>query len=143
MEALAALFQQAGVAFYFCGHGHTYIRYNASAFGAGAVQVMAGAAGSDETPYPPDQLSRAVDAGSAARDAPARCREWCAGFDARFGGERSACRFCEGGPLGATPAAQTDLLSLGVLDVAFDKLSFRLLRAPDGAVLDTVEVAHK
>ena len=38
--------------------------------GAGAVQVMAGAAGSDETPYPPDQLSRAVDAGSAARGAP-------------------------------------------------------------------------
>jgi hypothetical protein len=106
---------------------------------------MAGAAGSDETRYPPDQLTRAADAGSAARDAPARCREWCAGFDAQFGGGegQSACRFCEGGPLRATPAAQTDLLSLGVLEVGFDALSFKLLRAPDGAVLDTVVVAHK
>jgi hypothetical protein len=143
MEALAALFLKSGVAIYFCGHGHTYIRYNASAFGAGAVQVMAGAAGSDETVYPPDQLSRAVGPASASRDAPARCREWCAGFDARFGGERSACRFCEGGPLGATPAAQTDILSLGVLDVGFEALSFKLLRAPDGAVIDTVVLAHK
>lgn len=41
MEALAALFLKAGVSMYFCGHGHTYIRYPPAAFGAGAVQVMA------------------------------------------------------------------------------------------------------
>ena len=57
-------------------------------------------------------------------------------------GKGSACRFCRS-PLGATPAAQTDLYSIGHLDVQRDALTFRLLRAPDGAVLDEVTVVHK
>ena len=147
--ALAALFKAAGVAFYFCGHGHTYIRYGADAFGAGAVQVMAGGAGSDETPWPKDQLSTPAPATANVQQ---RCAAWCAAFDAREAAaasatarappQASACRFCSGGSLGATPVATSDLYSAGYLQVQHDALTFSLLRAPDGAVLDTVTVTH-
>jgi hypothetical protein len=145
--ALSQLFLEAGVAFYFCGHGHTYIRYNSTAFGSGAVQVMAGASGSDETPWPKSQAW--AGEGHASTRAAQRCQEWCAASDAadlaaggKGEGKGSACRFCRS-PLGATPAAQTDLYSIGHLDVQRDALTFRLLRAPDGAVLDEVTVVHK
>ena len=49
---LVALFAQYGVSFYFAGHGHTYNRMDATAWGDGAIHIMAGAAGCDETPFP-------------------------------------------------------------------------------------------
>jgi hypothetical protein len=124
---LSGLFQ-GKVAFYFCGHGHTYIRYDVSAFGDGAVHIMPGASGSDETPWPVDQLS--------PLQSPAQtCQEWCSL-------RNNSCHFCKSS-LGASPAFATDKYSLGRLQVTYDALTFTLLRAPDGEVLDTVTVAHR
>lgn len=47
---LTALFKEHGVAFYFAGHGHSYLRQQQSSWGDGAVHVMVGGAGCDEMP---------------------------------------------------------------------------------------------
>lgn len=148
--ALAALFKAAGVAMYFCGHGHTYIRYAADAFGSGAVNIMAGGAGSDETPWPKDQLADLASITPATENVAERCAAWCSAADARAAAaaqaagaapEKSACTFCTSS-LGATPVATSDLYSAGFLSIEHDKLTFSLLRAPDGAVIDSVTVTH-
>ena len=144
--ALAALFKAAGVALYLCGHGHSYIRYDAAAFGSGAVQIMAGGPGSDETPWPKDQLRDLADQARATEAVAERCAAWCSAFDARsaaagHAADKSACTFCASS-LGATPVATSDLYSAGLLSVEHDKLTFSLLRAPDGAVIDSVEIVH-
>ena len=55
---------------------------------------------------------------------------------------RGACHLCGARP-GVEPAATTDKYSLGKVDVGEAALSFTLLRAPDGAVLDTVSIPRK
>ncbi len=145
--ALVALFKAAGVAMYQCGHGHTYIRYGVDAFGDGAVHIMPGGSGSDETPWPKDQ------AVAPTEDVQQRCAAWCTAFDQRANATaaagqgagqhvgRSACTFCKS-TLGLAPVATSDLYSAGFIDVQHDTLTFKLLRAPDGAVLDSIVITH-
>lgn len=128
--ALVALFK-GRVAFYLCGHGHTVIRYDASAFGDGAVHIMPGAAGSDETRFPPDQFSMAFPTLTPAEQCLASCSQR----------NSSSCHFCTS-PLGVSPVFTTDKLSVGRLQIEFDAITYTLLRAPDGLVLDTVTVTH-
>ena len=161
-DALVALFKEAQVDYYLCGHGHTYIRYDASAFGDGAVHIMPGASGSDETPYPSDQADEHVQRADAP-GADARCAAWCAAEDTRIaqGQEalavararanlpaphpaRGTCHFCRStGELRLSPVAATDKYSLGIVNVTDAAMTFTLLRAPDGAILDTISVPRK
>ena len=127
---ISALFK-GKVAFYFCGHGHTYIRYPSEAFGDGAVHIMPGAAGSDETPWPLDQLHPLPTTTTSPQQT---CFDWCSRHS-------NTCHLCKS-TLGLAPAFATDKYSVGRLEVAYDKLSFTLLRAPDGLVLDSVTVVH-
>ena len=167
--ALVALFKASQVDLYLCGHGHTYIRYDVAAFGDGAVHIMPGASGSDETPYPADQLAPLPVGGAAAPGAQARCLAWCAGAEARSTAAASAasallaqlplplgrmlpdaaalghkaCHLCGGRSSKLAPVAATDKYSLGKVDVGEGGLTFTLLRAPDGEVLDSVVIPRK
>lgn len=193
-KTLLALFKQYGVSFYFAGHGHSYTRFDAAAWGDGAVHVMAGGAGNEETEFPADQFDTENDTQKKVekqRESRGKglgpCEFWCA----RIGGttlaapatpaagsppatpppnegapEREAqasaakpraseadscgngndplnnpCRHCSPPGVGP-PAAATDKLALGVLTATTTSLEWRLLRAPDGAVLDTVTLTR-
>lgn len=113
-SALAALFKSAGVAFYFAGHGHSYTRFDPSAWDSGAVHVMVGGAGCDEMPFPSDQWAGGPP--PAPAEPCARCR-------------------VNGG---ASPLFATDQYAIGVLETTPTRAAWRLLRAPDGVELDSV-----
>lgn len=144
---ISGWFKQARVAFYFAGHGHTYMRYNASAWGDDTIHIMVGGSGCDEMPYPSDQMENSIIATEMVKE---RCEKWCHDFDKRqeerqenlgvVKNYKSSCRFCTGAD--ATPVATIDKYSLGYLKIEFDTLEFNLLRAPDGLVLDAVIVTH-
>jgi len=180
-DALLALFGKYGVDMYFAGHGHSYYRQPASAYGDGAVHVMVGGAGCDEMPWPADQLAAPADLAEAAFATPrAACEAWCArpavrrafaakhwqaahadadtsagagpgaGAGAGAGAatgevkpEDDPCRYCTaGGRNAAGPEYVSDNMAIGKLKVeavgATSTLTWQLLRAPDGAVLDTL-----
>lgn len=138
---LSALFQEARVDLYFAGHGHSYARYDAAAWDDGTVHIMAGGAGCDEMGWPSDQLASSP---RATDDVPARCAAWCEAFEASAAARNAterACHFCNAN--GASPVATSGKYALGLVDVAPDAITFSLLRAPDGALLDTVTVPKK
>jgi hypothetical protein len=114
--ALSALFNTAQLDFYFAGHGHTYSRYDASAWNDGAVHIMTGGSGSDETPWPKDQL--VTPAPVAGRASP----------------------HAVGAP---APVAASDVYSLGVVTVSPTQLVYSQKRAPEGTEIDTISVARK
>ena len=144
---LLALFEKHGVDAYFAGHGHSYYRYDASAFGDGAIHIMVGGAGCDEMPWPSDQLAT----GAMDEDAltpSAACAAWCAKPSVRrafavegvVAPEADPCRYCSHD--GASPIYTSDNMAIGRLEVtataATSTLTWQLLRAPDGRVLDSV-----
>lgn len=114
--ALSALFNSAQVDMYFAGHGHTYSRYDASAWNDGAVHIMTGGSGSDETPWPKDQL--VTPAPLASPSSP------------RTVGKPA-------------PVAASDVYSLGVVTVTPTQLVYSQKRAPEGTEIDTVTVTRK
>jgi len=147
---LLALFAKHGVDLYLAGHGHSYYRYDKSAFGDNTVHVMVGGAGCDEMPAPADQATppgAPMDEDSFASPR-AACEAWCArpavrkGFE--FAGavapEADPCRYCARGA--ASPLYVSDNMAIGRLEVAAaagaSTLTWELLRAPDGRVLDTL-----
>jgi len=151
--ALTTLFSTYGVAMYFAGHGHSYSRYDPTAWGTGAVHIMVGGAGCDEMPYPPDQFNVSSDR---------VCDAWCldpvvrAAF-AQHGGPRplteiaagavsgDPCRYCGGSkvnPVGATPVYATAKMAIGMLHASDTELSWQLMLSPTGAVLDSVTIPH-
>lgn len=161
-SAVTALFAKYGVAMYFAGHAHSYARYPSFAYEDGVVHITVGGAGCDEMPYPSNQLdddaAQRLTAGTTTgKEA---CEAWCARPEIRasfagHGVEASApgggggdevlltlnpsndpCRYCANNPIYAT-----DLMAIGVLDASPTSLSWRLLRAPDGLVLDTVTIS--
>jgi hypothetical protein len=143
---VAALFAKYGVDVYFAGHAHSYSRFNATAWGDGTTHITVGGAGCDEMPWPTDQL--APVRGPLAEDvaaATAACRAWCARPEVRAGyaavpGGRPAsdpCVHCGAGG-GAAPVVFSDNMAAGLLTINGTTLTWQLLRAPDGAVLDTV-----
>jgi hypothetical protein len=142
--ALVEIFK-GRVDLYLCGHGHTYIRYNADAFGDGATHIMTGGAGSDETRWPADQLA---DTPRADERVAERLATWCEDADARAVAAatntttrpRPACPHLAAG---LTPAATSDKLSLATIVADAEQITYKLLRAPDGALIDSVVVPRK
>lgn len=141
---VASLFKQFGVDVYFAGHTHSYARYDPSAYGDGAVHVTVGGAGCDEMPYPPDQLLPLSQLSEHAEGVTGTeaCRAWCAdpavraGFaheEASVPAHAEPCRVCD-----ASPVFVSSKMAIGVLTATESSLQWQLLRAPDGAVLDTL-----
>lgn len=139
-ESLVALFEKYGVAMYFAGHGHTYIRYDVSAWGDNTVHIMPGASGNDETYTPADQF----DAPAAHVPASESCMAWCGSAEvAQLNkGQEDPCRHCRIAE-NVTPVFQTDKMSAGILTASKTELSWKLYRAPDGLLLDSVTVSKK
>jgi hypothetical protein len=132
--ALTALFAEAKVDLYLAGHGHSYARYDVSAWGDGTVHIMAGGAGCDEMGWPKDQMSSSG----------ASCEEWCRAFEtmtASSGKPERACHFCSAN--GASPVASSDKYAAGLVRVSSTALNFQLMRAPDGALIDSVVIPRK
>lgn len=125
---LVDLFARYKVAFYFCGHGHTYNRHLASDWGDGAVHIMSGGAGNDETPFPPDQFDPvATEVGP--REA---CLAWCAGAEVRATqakGGKEPCRHCAPANGVPSPVFFTDKMSAGVLTASRTELTWKLARS--------------
>jgi len=136
-QQLAALFKKYGVAMYFAGHGHTYIRYDQNAWGDNTVHIMPGASGNDETPYPVDQLDPIPESLSAAES----CQAWCSSASVMEANKKmpDPCGHCIN-KNGVSPVFQTDKMSLGVLTASTTSLEWKLYRAPDGALLDTISL---
>jgi hypothetical protein len=135
---LVRLFKTYGVAFYFAGHGHSAARFPADAWGDGTVHYMAGGAGCDEMPFPADQWKVGADGGEDSAEA--RCMAWCEAPATRAHAEGTdPCRYCVH-HLRAPPTFTSDQMAIGLLSATPSALTFSLLRAPDGAVLDTVTV---
>ena len=138
-QTLVSLFTAAKVDVYFAGHGHSYARYDVSAWGDSTVHIMAGGAGCDEMGWP----KAAAVAAAAATPAQA-CTEWCTAFEAQslaMNKTQRACHFCSAN--GATPVATTSNYAAGFVTVSNDSLTFRLHNAPDGAILDTIVIPKK
>lgn len=145
---MIALFAKYGVDVFFAGHAHSYSRFNVSAWGDGTLHITVGGAGCDEMPWPADQLAPVArplpeDVGTAV----AACRAWCArpevlaGYAAVPGGKPASdpCGHCGGAPgVGASPVVFSDLMAAGLLTINGTSLTWQLLRAPDGALLDTI-----
>ena len=133
--AVLALFQASGVDAYFAGHTHSYLRFDASAYGDGAAHIVVGGAGCEEMATPSDQ-ALALD--SPGYDAAGACAAWCNRADvrARFAANQEPCRYCAAGPV-----YTSDQYAIGTLalDAAGD-LTWSLLHAPDGRVLDSVKI---
>ena len=129
--AVIALFKKYAVDAYFFGHGHSYARYDAAAYGDGTVHVMVGGAGCEEMPYPSDQVAAADAPGY---DAAAACAQWCndAGVRKSFPSAQDPCRYCA-----AAPVYVSDQYAIGKLTIdAAGDLSWQLLLGPSGRVLD-------
>lgn len=162
-QQLIALFKKYGVAMYFAGHGHTYIRYvtnkfhayciasftlsmfsprlrryDQAAWGDNTVHIMPGASGNDETPYPTDQNEPMPTGKSAAQS----CMEWCQSPSVTRVNKllSDPCRHCRVNTE-VTPTFQTDKMSVGVLTASPNELVWKLYRAPDGALLDTIRLS--
>ena len=137
-SAVLALFQANGVDMYFAGHTHSYLRFDATAYGDGTVHVVVGGAGCEEMAVPSDQLAAPRAAGAPDYDAAAACAAWCgdARVRAGFSAAQEPCRYCAAGPV-----YTSDQYAIGTLtlDAAGD-LTWTLLHAPDGRVLDTVTI---
>ena len=102
-------------------------------------------------PFPPQQFAPTLEGlrefGKTPHEA---CTEWCTSGPIQEvnRGKRDPCRHCgeapgyEAGeaPSGFTSAFATDKLSIGVLAASEIELTWQLLRAPDGLVLDSVTV---
>lgn len=149
---LTALFKQHGVSFYFAGHGHSYLRASTDTWGDGTVHVMVGGAGCDEMPYPADQDNATSRVGVPAAEA---CARWCSDpvvrasfashhaeatatsgdIDASASVAAEPCRYC-----GSSPAFATAQMAAGVLTSSPTSLTWRLLLAPRGEVLDEITV---
>ena len=133
--AVQALFAKYGVAMYFAGHTHSYLRFDASAYGDGTAHVTVGGAGCEEMAVPKDQAP-AVDA--PGYDAAASCAAWCRDERVRehLPETQEPCRYCE-----AAPVYVSDQYAIGTLQVdEAGDLVWRLLHAPDGRVLDSVKI---
>jgi acid phosphatase type 7 len=158
-SAVTSLFAKYGVAMYFAGHAHSYARYQNFSYEDGAVHITVGGAGCDEMPYPSNQLDD--DAARLAGTGKEACEAWCSrpevrasfaghGVEAsaqtpRTGGDdvllalnpaNDPCRYCA-----SNPVYVSALMAIGVLDATPTTLSWRLLRAPDGLVLDSVTIS--
>jgi hypothetical protein len=148
---LLALFKQYSVDAYFAGHGHSYYRYGAQAFGDGTVHIMVGGAGCDEMPWPADQLAAAgtpMDEEALYASPRAACESWCErravrrafAVNGSVPPEADPCRYCSRGA--ASPLYVSDNMAIGRLELSASAttstLSWTLLRAPDGRVLDTL-----
>lgn len=137
--AVLALFKSYGVDMYFAGHGHSYTRHDASAFGDGTVHIMVGGAGCDEMLFPPDQFAE----NSSIRS----CSAWCGSPQVQnLYSESDPCQFCRGA-LGQDPVFSSDNMAIGLLRietnvtddaVTSSTLTWSLLRSPDGKILDTI-----
>ena len=124
---------------YFAGHAHSYSRFDASAYGDGATHITVGGAGCDEMPFPQDQMDNDVTALKVGTS----CTEWCARAEIREGYAeqhvpKDPCMHCAVGPLGLSPVYFSDKMAIGLVQISGKSLTFSLLRAPDGLVLDTV-----
>jgi len=143
-QTLITLFKTYGVALYVAGHGHTYSRYDASAWGDDTVHIMAGAAGCEETPFPSDQFAESVeDMKEFGKSPRVACEEWCKLPEIQdvTRGKRDPCNHCTIRGGAASPAFTTDKLSIGVLEASETALQWKLLRAPDGLVLDSILIS--
>ena len=120
------------------------------------MQVAVGASGCDSTPFPGDQWVLSPGVNVSATDCPRYCpgqadtpltnvgtgSDGYAVAGVREGGPPDFCAsVCAAVP---RPATFTDKLSVGELSLLeTGELRFRLLRAPDGAVLDEVVIARR
>lgn len=176
---VTALFGKYNVDMYFAGHGHSYTRYNVSAYGDNTVHIMVGGAGCDEMPYPTDQFVPTVEELDEYKlfnnNGTASCYNWCTNpqvrqvyagmahtdhtvqhiidtldgaFDNKNEETASAttdnsnddvpsdidpCRYCANNPVYAS-----DNMAIGYLQIQGNSLTWQLLRAPDGLVLDSI-----
>jgi hypothetical protein len=163
-DQLVALFLKYNVSMYFAGHGHTYNRHYASDWGDNAVHIMAGAAGSDETAYPTDQWEDSVQKFKEFGKAPTEaCLEWCQSpmiqylnFQRKVGEHEDPCRHCRATTTSSNNKKKrtvvklsnddglaffTDKLSGGLLTASETTLEWKLLRAPDGMVIDQITIS--
>ena len=150
-NALLALFKTYGVDLYLAGHGHSYYRQPISAFGDNTIHIMVGGAGCDEMPYPSDQLTPTVE--ETTMSPLESCQTWCMKNAVRKGfmdynttivsPENEPCRYCTADGRNVDgPVYVSDNMAIGLLDMDFNAttsiLTWTLLRAPDGLVLDTL-----
>jgi hypothetical protein len=161
-QAVGDLFAQYNVDMYFAGHGHSYARYDTSAWNNVTTFVMVGGAGCDEMPFPSDQMMFLDQDGSTTATAPMpalydeeaegvnatlKCMAWCndpvvrnrffeEGKPSAIDGQ-DPCRYCNDNPVYVS-----DNMAIGVLQVTPKTLQWQLLRAPDGYVLDTITLSR-
>jgi hypothetical protein len=155
--AVVELFARYGVDLYLCGHGHSYARFDKSTYGDNATHIMVGGAGCDEMPYPSDQHAASVD--EEAMTPLEACTAWCTRPEVRHafasrGMTRAGaapppltpatdpCHLCTaGGRAVGGPVYQSDNMAIGKLGITVGQfatsLTWQLLRAPDGKVLDS------
>jgi hypothetical protein len=91
---------------------------------------------------PQDQYAEGASLFREAGKTPVEgCLEWCslAEITRTNIGKEDPCRHCS--PAGLSPAFATDKLSAGVLEASTTTLTWRLLRAPDGLVLDSIALS--
>lgn len=136
-QQLIALFKKYGVNMYFAGHGHTYIRYDQAAWGDNTIHIMPGASGNDETEFPADQFDPIPEGRSAAES----CQAWCTSAAVVEVNKKLSdpCGHCINKE-GVSPIFQTDKMSLGVLTATTTSLEWKLYRAPDGVLLDSISL---
>lgn len=98
---------------------------------------MPGAAGNDETGYPADQFDPIPADLSAAES----CQAWCSSPAVIAASKKMGdpCVHCIT-KQGASPVFQTDKMSAGVLTASTTELVWKLYRAPDGELLDSIRL---
>ena len=120
-------------------------------------------------PFPADQLVGSGDEVRITEDGPAakaQCEAWCTSPEVvaamskphaavsstgniayRSSNEHTQprhdpCKYCTGAPGAVPPLVTSAKMALGWLQATDDQIVFKLLRAPDGAVLDSVTIQH-
>ncbi len=138
-SALAVLFAKYGVDLYVSGHKHSYKREGNGSWNDGATHITVGGAGCEEMPTPADQPN--PPQGQTHLEA---CMVWCMNPAVRAltPHDPNVCHHCVSPLQNSASAIEffSDRISIGVLSASPQKLRFELRRAPDGAVLDAIDI---